>query len=122
MISLLFSNVVGLVMPNKWLWVLVVGLLATTSATAYMLKQSYISNGEQSALTEQWLAASEHYQTAYIDLDKDLLIREKERNRAWVEMGKLKDKLRKLRDENGCLDSDVPDNLRLLFIRAETNS
>ena len=120
MISLIFGKVVDLILPDKWLWIIVAGLLVTTSASAYMLKQSYIANGEQTAITEGWITSSKFWNTEYIELDEKLLKRERERNNAWVALADLKQELKDLKDEDGCLDRNTADDFRMLFQESDS--
>lgn len=117
----MFGRLMGFVGLNK-IFLIIIGVLFASTATAgYLLKNSYQTIGEERALTNQWIAASEHWSTAYIELDAKLLAREKERNKAWVELGDLKEELRNIKDETNCIDTFTPDSLRLLFQDTTTN-
>jgi uncharacterized protein YdcH (DUF465 family) len=94
----------------------IVALIAALIGTGYLLKQSYIENGKLSYSVEQWKAANDASIAAYNELNDDIVLREAERSRLFKNVSKLKDELSRIKDETNCIDTAMPDDMRLLFI------
>lgn len=116
----MFTKLLGFTLGAKVMVVLMLVSFSASAGLAYMLKQSYIENGKQENLTDQWKAANDIWNTAYIELDAALLTRERERNNAWLKLADLEEQLKGVNDETGCLDAPTPIGFRRLFDEPDT--
>ena len=100
---------------NKWFIGAIVVLLTTSVGSAYMLKQSVEQNAQYKHEIVQWKAAMDHWESAYHVQEDRLIKRDQERSKLYTELSGLKDKLNGIKDETNCIDTAVPNSLRLLL-------
>lgn len=112
------SKLFGTIGLNKITASIVLLLLTTTTASAYMLKKSYQTNGEQSATIEQLQASSNKWKDSYNELNAKLELREIEREKLSGDLADLKTKLSEITDATNCLDTDTNDAFRMLFLES----
>jgi len=118
----MIKSVLGFLGGSKVMLIAIAFLATTTTASAYLLKQSYKVNGQQKAVVEQSQVAIKLLEKHSKELDRKLLQRERKRNQLQAVNKKLQAKLAEVKDETNCIDRAMPDDLRMLFIESETDN
>lgn len=113
---------------SNWKLITIALLLASLAGSAYLLKQSYKTNGEEKAIGNQLRAVND--ETARIlvaereqfqSLQEKMIELDKKSKTITANLSKARKQLNEIPDESGCLDVDLGDAF-WLRITADPNS
>lgn len=122
MLNFIFSKLLGL-FGGSSIMLIVIGVLTASTATAgYLLQKSYKSNGSLKSQVVQWQVANDLSIQAYKELNKTIITR----NDYNIKLSRLNQQLNlqlsRIKDESNCLDTAIPDDVRVLLQSTSDNT
>lgn len=122
MLKTIFDGVLGFFGIDSMTLIIIAVLMASLAGSGWLLKNAYEDNARYKYEVEQWKAANDNSIKAIQDLQVRLLQREHDYNYVRGQLNGARKKLEDIKDETDCLDSDVPTDLRMLFISEDTDT